>query len=62
MSTYRAAIVGAGPAGLAAALTLTRSMQPTLVVDPGNPARNAASPGVGGLLRRDLVASRLATR
>jgi thioredoxin reductase len=55
MSTYRAAVVGAGPAGLAAALTLARSMQPTLVVDPGSPARNAASPGVGGLLGRDLV-------
>jgi thioredoxin reductase len=55
MSTYRAAVVGAGPAGLAAALTLARSLQPTVVFDGDDPARNAVSPGIGGLLGRDLV-------
>ena len=55
MSDYRAAIVGAGPAGLAAALTLARAQQPTVVFDADDPPRNAASPGIGGLLGRDLV-------
>jgi thioredoxin reductase len=52
---YRAAVIGAGPAGLAAALTLARSMQPTVVFDDGGPPRNAASPGVGSLLGRDKI-------
>ena len=53
--TFRAAIVGAGPSGLAAALTLARSLQPTIVFDAGSAPRNAASPGIGGLIGRELV-------
>ena len=55
MSDYRAAIVGAGPAGLAAALTLARSMQATIVFDSTTPARNATSPGVGSLVGREKI-------
>jgi len=43
------AIIGAGPAGLAAALTLSRSMMKTIVFDAGTPPRNASSPFVGAL-------------
>ena len=43
------AIVGSGPAGLAAALTLSRSMINTLVLNGSKPARNAASPFVAAL-------------
>lgn len=43
------AIVGAGPAGLAAALTLSRSMVNMVVLDAPQPARNAASPFVAAL-------------
>ncbi len=50
-----ALVVGAGPAGLAAALTLSRALVPTLVLDPGAGYRNSASPGVGGLLGRDRI-------
>jgi len=43
------AIIGAGPAGLAAALTLSRSMIDTVVIDAQSPPRNAASPFVAAL-------------
>lgn len=47
-------VVGAGSAGLAAALTLGRCRRRVLVCD-GGPPRNAASPGVHGFLSRDGV-------
>jgi thioredoxin reductase len=49
------AIVGAGPAGLSAALVLGRARRRVLVLDTGKPA-NARSPAVGGLLAQMSVA------
>ncbi|MET1415492.1 NAD(P)/FAD-dependent oxidoreductase [Roseibium sp. HPY-6] len=46
---YQVAIIGAGPAGLAAALTLSRSLMRSVVVDSAQPARNASSPFVAAL-------------
>ncbi|POF29304.1 NAD(P)/FAD-dependent oxidoreductase [Roseibium marinum] len=43
------AIIGSGPAGLAAALTLSRSMIGSVVFDEGKPFRNASSPFVAAL-------------
>ncbi|MBG6163866.1 thioredoxin reductase [Labrenzia sp. EL_195] len=43
------AIVGAGPAGLAAALTLSRSMIKSIVFDKNTPPRNASSPFIAAL-------------
>jgi thioredoxin reductase len=45
-------IVGAGPAGLSAALILGRSLRKVLVCDTGHP-RNAASRAMHGYLTRD---------
>lgn len=45
-------VVGGGPAGLAAALTLGRVRRSTLVVDSGEP-RNAPSPAMHNFLSRD---------
>lgn len=45
-------IVGGGPSGLAAALTLGRARRPTLLLDSGEP-RNAPSPAVHNLFTRD---------
>ncbi|GAA4763133.1 NAD(P)/FAD-dependent oxidoreductase [Streptomyces sanyensis] len=47
---YDTVIVGGGPAGLTAALALTRYRRRTLVVESPAPPRNAASRGVHGLI------------
>lgn len=49
---HDAIIIGAGPAGLNAALILARCRRRTLVIDSGKP-RNAASQGLHGFLSRD---------
>ena len=49
---YDVVIVGAGPAGLSAALVLGRCRRSVLVCDNGHP-RNAASRGIHGYLTRD---------
>ncbi|MDW5597113.1 NAD(P)/FAD-dependent oxidoreductase [Conexibacter stalactiti] len=48
-SRFDVIVVGGGPAGLSAALTLGRARLRVLVVDAGEPA-NAAGAGIGGLL------------
>ncbi|WP_152188891.1 NAD(P)/FAD-dependent oxidoreductase [Georgenia satyanarayanai] len=45
-------VIGAGPAGLSAALVLGRARRSVTVVDAGSP-RNACSPAVHGFLTRD---------
>src|SRR3954447_10069286 len=45
-------IVGGGPAGLCAALTLGRARQDVLVLDAGRPANRVAT-SIGGLLGHD---------
>ncbi len=50
---FQIAIIGAGPAGLSAALTLSRALRPVIVFDSPRAPRNAASPGFGGLLGRE---------
>ena len=54
---YDVIIVGAGPAGLSAALMLGRCRRTVLVCDTGRP-RNAASHALHGYLTRDGVAPR----
>lgn len=54
---YDVIIVGAGPAGLSAALMLGRSRRRVLVCDTGHP-RNAASQAMHGYLTRDGMPSR----
>lgn len=49
------AIIGGGPAGLSAALTLARARRSVVVIDSGEP-RNAPSPAVHGFLTRDGIA------
>jgi thioredoxin reductase len=55
--SYDVIIVGAGPAGLSAALILGRSRRRVLVCDAGNP-RNAASHAMHGFLSRDGISPR----
>ncbi len=50
-------IVGAGPAGLSAALVLGRCRRRVLICDAGNP-RNATSLGLHGFLTRDGIEPR----
>ncbi len=52
--TYDVVIVGAGPAGMSAALILGRCRRSVLVCDTGNP-RNAASHALHGFLTRDGI-------
>ncbi len=52
---YDVVVVGGGAAGLAAAVTLGRSLRSVLVVDAGEP-RNAAAAGAHNLLGREGVA------
>ena len=54
---YDVVIVGAGPAGLSAALILGRSCRSVVVFDSGHP-RNAASQAMHGFLTRDGLAPR----
>jgi thioredoxin reductase len=51
---HEVVVVGAGPAGLSAALVLARCRHQVLVIDSGRP-RNAAAQGVRGFLTRDGV-------
>jgi thioredoxin reductase len=53
-SSYEVIIVGAGPAGLSAALILARCRRRIAVFDTGRP-RNAASHGLHGFLSRDGI-------
>ena len=50
-----AAILGGGPAGLQAALVLSRARKKIIVFDDPEPPRNAASHGVHGFLGLDGV-------
>ncbi len=47
-------VIGAGPAGLSAALVLGRCRRRVLLIDAGRP-RNAASPALHGFLTRDGI-------
>ncbi|MEM8563631.1 MAG: NAD(P)/FAD-dependent oxidoreductase [Pseudomonadota bacterium] len=50
---YDAIVIGGGPAGLSAALTLARALVPTLLIDSPNAPRNAESSSAGGVPGRD---------
>ncbi len=52
--TYDVLIIGAGSAGLTAALTLGRSLRRVLVAD-GGPPRNVPTTGVHGFLSSDGI-------
>ncbi len=52
MNSYDVAVIGGGPAGLSAALVLTRARRSVLVIDAGRP-RNAPAAHVQGFLSRD---------
>ncbi|MFE4197591.1 NAD(P)/FAD-dependent oxidoreductase [Paenarthrobacter sp. NPDC056912] len=51
---YDVIVVGGGPAGLSAAVTLGRALRSVLVIDAGEP-RNAPAAGVHGFLSRDGI-------
>jgi thioredoxin reductase len=51
---YEVVVVGGGAAGLSAAVTLSRALRSTLVIDAGEP-RNGPAAGVHGFLSRDGV-------
>ncbi|GAA2908404.1 NAD(P)/FAD-dependent oxidoreductase [Streptosporangium fragile] len=55
MQRYDVVIVGGGPAGLTAAMALSRSLRRVLVAEAPEPPRNAASPGVHGVVGLDGV-------
>jgi len=52
MNTYDVVVIGAGPAGLSAALVLSRALRKVAVVDDGEP-RNAPAAQMHGFLSRD---------
>jgi choline dehydrogenase-like flavoprotein len=55
MSHYDVAVIGGGPAGLSAALVLSRPRRGVVVVDAGRP-RNAPAAHMYGYLSRDGLA------
>ncbi|WP_278312494.1 NAD(P)/FAD-dependent oxidoreductase [Lolliginicoccus levis] len=55
MTKYDVAIVGGGPAGLAAAVTLGRSLRSVIVIDGGEP-RNALAEGAHNVLGQEGIA------
>ncbi len=57
VAEWDAIVIGAGPAGLSAALWLGRCGRKTLVYDDGRP-RNAAAIGIRGFLTRDGIPPR----
>ncbi|WP_149359362.1 NAD(P)/FAD-dependent oxidoreductase [Lolliginicoccus suaedae] len=57
MSTYDVAIIGGGPAGLAAAVALGRSLRSVIVIDGGEP-RNALAGGAHNVLGQEGIAPR----
>ncbi|GAA3447093.1 NAD(P)/FAD-dependent oxidoreductase [Planomonospora venezuelensis] len=55
MQHYDVAIVGGGPAGLTAAMTLSRSLRRVVVLEAPGPPRNDASHGMHGIVGLDGV-------
>ncbi|MEP3275110.1 MAG: NAD(P)/FAD-dependent oxidoreductase [Stappiaceae bacterium] len=55
MTDFQVAVIGGGPAGLAATLTLSRSLIRTILLDDSKPARNAASPDISAFPGLDRI-------